>query len=173
MVPALVGPTHPETRNSQPFSWHRRLFTISISCFSPLKKKQEERQRLSGGVGGHEQDGGRGGAEGVVGSGRRTTYADVFRMSKGKTCCSKMRRGGSGLHLLPTDDVVAGDISPCNVSVGAAGVINQLQAGARLFFFVVVSKRRSSGCFDVVLRRRRRKKKLDSQRTKCLISCTN
>lgn len=55
-----------------------------------------------------------------------------------------MRRGGSGLHLLPTDDVVAGDISPCNVSVGAAGVINQLQAGAQALFFVVVSKRRSS-----------------------------
>lgn len=105
--------------------------------FLSSEKEQKERERLSRGVGGHEQDGGgRAGGSGgvrVVESRRRTTYADVFRMSKGKTCCSKMRRGGSGLHLLPTDDVVTGDISPCNVSVGAAGVINQLQAGARVF----------------------------------------
>lgn len=83
--------------------------------FPSSETQWEEGGRVSRGVGRHEQDGG----GGVLGSGcrRRTTYADVFRMSKGKTCCSKMRRGGSRLHLLPTDDVVTGDISPCNVSV--------------------------------------------------------
>lgn len=79
---------------------------------------------MKGGGGGDGGDG-----EGGVEGRRRTTYADVFRMSKGKTCCSKMRGGGSGLHLLPTDDVVTGDISPCNVSVGLLESLTNYKPG--------------------------------------------
>lgn len=59
----------------------------------------------------------------------QTTYTDALRMSKGKTCCSKMRQGGSGLHLLPTDDVVKGDISPCNVLVGLLESLTNYKQG--------------------------------------------
>lgn len=105
-------------------------------------------------MGGHEQDGGVVWGELRSAGRRRTTYADVFRMSKGKTCCSKMRGGGSRLHLLPADDVVTGDISPCNVSVGLLQSLTNYKPGPG-FPFVVVSKRHSSGRFDVVFRRRK------------------
>lgn len=105
--------------------------------FLSSEKEQEERERLSRGVGGHEQDGGGrargGGGCGWLRAGGGPPMLMFSACPKEKHAAARCVEGGSGLHLLPTDDVVTGDISPCNVSVGAAGVINQLQAGARVF----------------------------------------
>lgn len=46
-----------------------------------------------------------------------------------------MRGGGSGLHLLQTDDVVTGDISPCNVSVGLLESLTNYKPGPGFFLW--------------------------------------